>query len=162
MSDVHEKQDTRNDREPPPPGPATATVNVDVIPKIKQGNNVYCEISPGNGTGANNVKGGVIKLPNTGTAYTVNFNLVADQAVPNLAWSTSAGQCNGFWSNGNACPPGNGQDPQVTAAPTISAANANVLTLEITPQGSKNVMHYQLNFDQQGATLQFDPIVINN
>ena len=144
----------------PPPPPPTETVNVDVVPKIKQANNVYCEISKGQNTSPTNVKGGVIKLPKKGTAYTVNFNLVADTAVPNLGWgTTNAGQCNGFWSKGAACPPGAEQDPQVTGAPTIAG---NVLTVVITPTGSRNVVHYQLNFDQQGTPLQFDPIIINN
>lgn len=143
-----------------PPPPQTETVNVEIIPKIKQGSNVYCEISKGQNTSATNVKGGVIKLPNTGTDYTVNFNLMADPAVPNLAWgTTNTGKCNGFWSKGAACPLGSEQDPQVSSAPTIAGT---VLTVVITPTGSRNVVHYQLNFDQQGTALQFDPIIINN
>jgi hypothetical protein len=157
---LHEEHRTRNSGGGG--GAANATVNVDVKPKIKQGNSVYCEIYRGQNTGENNVKGGVIKLPDTGTVYTVNFNLVADPDVPNVSWSANGDQCNGFWSNGNACPTASGQDPQITQAPSISTNDANVLTLQITPSGSKGVIHYQLNFDQQDTTLQFDPIIVVN
>jgi hypothetical protein len=134
------------------------TVNVDVIPKIRQGNSVYCEITAGTQTGANRVKGGIIKLP-AGGPYTVNFDLQAGD-VPNLSWSTDAsGGCNAFWSAAGGCPSANGQDPQVTQSP---ASNGSTVTLTITPDPSlgKNVVHYALNFDQQGTPGQFDPIIV--
>jgi len=137
---------------------AAQTVNVAVIPKIRQGNNVYCEITRGQGTGDSRVKGGVIKLP-AGASYTVNFELQAGD-IPNLAWSPdNAGSCTAFWSDANGCPIG-GQDAQVTQAPT---SNGNTITLVITPDQTKgpNVVHYALNFVEGGTTPgQFDPIIV--
>ena len=141
------------------PGPAAGdTVNVEVTPKIVQGNNVYCEITRGQGTGENRVTGGVIKLSGTGPS-TLNFALQAGD-VSNLSWATDqSGNCNGFWSNANVCPAPNDQDSQVTGAPTTSGS---IVTLTITPNSTlgRNVIHYALNFDQQGTALQFDPIIV--
>ena len=132
-------------------------VNVAVTPKIRQDNNVYCEISRGPQTGGNRVSGGVIKL-GPGGPYTVNFALQAGD-VPNLTWSPDQdGVCTAFWSDAAGCPEA-GQDPQVTQAP---ASNGNTVTLQITPNAAlgRNVVHYALNFDQRGVPGQFDPIIV--
>lgn len=136
------------------------TVNVNVTPSIAQGNSVYCEITRGTGTGENHVKGGVIKLPGAGP-YTINFALQAG-SVPDLSWcSNASGGCNAFWSNAAGCPGDSEQDAQVTHPPS---SNGDTVTLTITPDPNlgRNVLHYALNFDQDGGPrpLQFDPIII--
>ncbi|HEX8842924.1 MAG TPA: hypothetical protein VF757_11590 [Sphingomicrobium sp.] len=153
-----ERQSTQTDK--PEGQVAGQTVDVLVTPKIKDNSgHVYCEIDNGPGTGANRVKGGLIKLRGApaGTEFTVNFDLQAGD-VPNLAWSTNGGACEGFWSNANACPPGKGQDGQVTTGPTV---NGSTLSVGITPNGSSPVIHYALNVvDPSNQQLQFDPIIV--
>lgn len=140
---------------------SSVTVNIEVTPKGIQGDNVFCEISPGQGTGPNHVKGGVIKLRDAGTDYVLNFQLMPDDSFPDLAWAADeGGECNAFWSNGNGCPNSKGQDHQVTRPPTV-ASNGNTVTLQITPRQGASVIHYRMNFDQDGTALQCDPIIIN-
>jgi hypothetical protein len=141
------------------------TVNVEVTPKLKQGNETYCEIDAAPGSG-HFVKGGIIKLPTTGTEYEVNFKLVSaasSREADDHCWKLdehSAGDgcaaqvSHAFWSNRGSCPTGPMQDSQVKNV-TVSG---DTLTVEIVPDGTKNAIHYSLNF-ADGTS--FDPIIIH-
>lgn len=151
--------------------PSRTTVDVIVTPQIRQGNDVYCEIDPAGGGSARYVKGGIIKLRSGGT-YDVNFTIQAfgakDEAqikeCGDLAWSAEQGECatvqgaatmsNAFWSDRHSCPTSATQDSQVKNV----TVNGGTLTVEIVPDGSRNVVHYSLNFADGSSC---DPIIIN-
>src|SRR5882724_6782783 len=96
---------------------AITQVNVDVTPKIRQGDAIYCEIDAGAGTPGRLVKGGVIKLP-PGGSYQVNFQL-QDGDVPGLQFDPN----NPFSSDSNGCPTGLGNNGQFQ--PQIPAVGRN-------------------------------------
>ena len=146
--------------------PTKTTVNVEVTPKLKQGGESYCEIDAASGSG-HFVKGGIIKLDKSGAEYEVNFKLMSGASIEgdDHCWKPdderlsaedgcAATVSSAFWSHRGACPTGPIQDNQVKNV-TIAG---DVLTVEIVPDGSKNAIHYSLNF-ADGTS--FDPIIIH-
>jgi hypothetical protein len=146
--------------------PTRTTVNVEVTPQLKQGSETYCEIDAAPGSG-HFVKGGIIKLGKSGAEYEVNFKLMSAASLEgdDHCWKSddnqlsaqetgSAAVSSAFWSRRGACPTSAMQDSQVKNV-TIAG---DVLTVEIVPDGSKNAIHYSLNF-ADGTS--FDPIIIH-
>lgn len=124
-------------------------VSVDVTPMLQQGNEIFCEIDPSQGTPGKFVKGGVIKLP-AGGQFDLTYNLKAGD-IPGLQFDAA----DPFCSDASTCPaPGaqNGQyaNPRVTAPTTLS--------VEAAPVPPRNAVHYRLNFSNGTYC---DPIIIN-
>ncbi|HET9813051.1 MAG TPA: hypothetical protein VFP57_05270 [Sphingomicrobium sp.] len=144
---------------------ARTTVDVEVTPQLKQGAQTYCEIDPAPGSN-HYVKGGMIKLPKNGAEFEINFSLIGAAAMgeeDDACWkpeddqgdaASSRAVSSAFWSNRGSCPTSAMQDSQVT---NVKVAG-NVLTVTIVPDGSKNAIHYSLNF-ADGTS--FDPIIIH-
>lgn len=131
-------------------------VNVEVTPKLVQGNTVVCEIDPAPGTPARYVRGGVIKLPPNAAGYQLNFELQPGD-VPGLLFD--GGPNGAFWCDQNSCPGGpmNNSNNQLQNPHVLNGGRT--LRVAATPQGPTNAVHYSLNFNNGG---RYDPIIINN
>ena len=135
---------------------ARRPVTIDVTPKLvqntPQGTIVVCEIDQSGG-GNSEVKGGIIKLKKTND-YKLTFKIQPGD-VPGLQFDANGP----FWCDTNSCPggPGNNSNGQLKN-PQIDPTDPTVLTVDADPDGTKNAVHYSLNFNNNG---RFDPVIIH-
>lgn len=137
---------------------ARKSISIDVTPKFvqntPQGTTVVCEIDQSGG-GNSEVKGGLIKLKKSDN-YKLTFKIQPGD-VPGLQFDQGAGGA--FWCEVDSCPesPKNNSKGQLKN-PQVDPANPTILTLDADPDGTKNAVHYSLNFNNGG---RFDPVIIH-
>lgn len=137
---------------------ARRPITIDVTPKLvqntAQGTLVLCEIDQSGG-GNSNVKGGLIKL-RRGSDYQLTFQIQPGD-VPGLQFDQGANGA--FWCDMDSCPggPGNNSQGQLNN-PRVDPHDPTKLTVDADPDGTRNGVHYRLNFNNGGS---FDPVIIH-
>jgi hypothetical protein len=128
---------------------ARKEVTIEVTPKLQQGSTVVCEIDPAPGSNPH-VKGGVIKLKKD-DSYKLVFDIQPGDFA-GVEFDTNGA----IWCDMNSCPtgPGNNSNGQMKN-PVVGPATR--LSVDVDPDGTKNAVHYRLNFNVGN----YDPIIIH-